>query len=180
MTASPDGISGVAAYIPADPGARRDDGPGRRVTHLVLHITSGAARAQPVAEMFATPKARRSPPVSTSAHFIIGQDGTVLQSVRLDQVAYHAHFASGYSIGIEHCAREPRALGPTDPGLPLSEPQIEASVALVRELAGRYGIPLDRGHILGHSEADPSTNHTGCPGAVAGGFPWERWCPPSV
>jgi hypothetical protein len=37
---------------------------------------------------------------------------------------------------------------------------------LTRWLCDTYGIPCDRTHILGHSEAHPATTHTGCPNAV--------------
>jgi hypothetical protein len=50
-----------------------------------------------------------------------------------------------------------------------------ASARLVREIAGRYGIPLDRNHILGHGEVSRlsgyCTNHTD-PGS---GWDWGRF-----
>lgn len=153
--------------------------PGRRVSKIVLHVTDGHGSASDTADMFAQPGAK------TSAHFVVGQAGEIFQCVPLDDIAYHAHTANGYTIGIEHCARAPKELngrpGPYlhggDPGLPLSEAQIAASVKLVTWLCARYGLAQDRDHIQGHKEADPNTDHDDCPIGVAGGFPWARWCP---
>src|SRR4030095_3422617 len=64
----------------------------------------------------------------------------------------------GTSIGIEHVANT-KGLNPTPA-------QMCASAALVTWLCDTFGIPVDRTHILGHSEADTRTTHTGCPNAV--------------
>ncbi|MDE3097341.1 MAG: N-acetylmuramoyl-L-alanine amidase [Chloroflexota bacterium] len=160
----------LARWMPAGPRAFRKGALDRKVTKLVLHVTDGHGVAAGTAEMFASPMSR------TSAHLVVGQAGEIVQCVSLDDIAYHAHTANPYTVGIEHCARSPRELGPTDPGLPLSELQIAASVQLVEWLCDRYGLPLDRDHVQGHAEADPATDHTDCPTGVAGGWPWERWC----
>lgn len=159
----------IERWFPAASSAFRRGSPGRVVTKIVLHITDGHGIAEDTAEMFAIPGQR------ASAHFVVGQDGTTIQTVHLDDIAYHAHTANAYTVGIEHCARSPHELSTDDPGLPLSEPQIVASVRLVAWLCDRYGLPRDRAHIQGHAEADPTTTHTDCPTGVAGGFPWERW-----
>ena len=161
----------AAHWNPAARSAFRQGTPGRKVARVVLHITDGHENALPVAQMFATVGAR------TSAHFVIGQAGEIIQCVALDDIAYHAHAANGYSVGIEHCARSPGELGHDDPGLPLSEAQIAASVQLVAWLCQRYGLPQDRAHVQGHKEADLATDHDDCPTGVAGGWPWERWTP---
>ena len=163
----------LAKWQPAASSAFRKGTPDRAVDLIVCHITSGHAAAEGTASMFATAGCR------TSAHFVIGQDGTILQCVGLDDVAQHAHDANGHSVGIEHCAREPREFGPTDAGMALTDPQIAASVALVEWLCDRYGLPLDRAHVKGHAEADPKTTHAGCPEAVYLGWPWERWIAPA-
>ncbi len=160
----------AAKWMPAASSAYRVQ-PGRKVTKLILHITDGRGSAENTAAMFATPGQR------TSAHFVIGNDGVIVQAVRLADVAYHAHTANSYSIGIEHSARSPHELSLNDPGLPLSEIQIVQSVELVRWLCRRFGLPMDRAHVQGHAEADPNTDHSDCPVGVAGGWPWGRWCP---
>lgn len=110
--------------------------------------------------------------VSTSAHYVVGQDGEVIQMVRHAEIAHHASSANGDSIGIEHNARTPRAFARDDAGLFPTEEQYRASARLVCWLAREFGIPKDRTHILGHAEADPGTSHTACPAAV---WDWDRY-----
>jgi len=97
-----------------------------------------------------------------SAHYLVGRDGTVVQMVREADTAWHAgtcplgsdsekcewpqsRVLNANSIGIEHAGHT------GDPDYP-TEAMYRASAALVRRLAMTYGIPLDRQHIVGHSE----------------------------
>lgn len=162
-----------AQWLPAHPSRVRVGTPGRKVTLIVDHITSGHPEALGTAQMFA--RAPVPPEEPSSAHFVIGQAGEVIQCVALDDIAKHAHDCNGHSIGIEHSAREPGEFGHNDAGLPLSPAQIEASVALHLWLCARLQLPRDAAAIQGHAAADPKTTHKGCPTAVAGGWPWERW-----
>jgi N-acetyl-anhydromuramyl-L-alanine amidase AmpD len=139
------------------------------IAQVICHVTDGQERAEPVAEMWQQFKH------FSSAHFVIGQDGLVIQAVDLGDVAWHAHDANALSVGIEHCARTPGERGKADPGLALSEPQLQASAVLVAWLCRMAGLPIDRAHILGHAEADPKTTHTGCPTSVLGGWPWDDY-----
>jgi N-acetyl-anhydromuramyl-L-alanine amidase AmpD len=127
---------------------------------VVIHITDGGSSIEGPLSWF------QNPASGVSAHYIVGQNGEVVQMVRDRDIAWHANSANGDSIGIEHCARAPNAQGPTDPGLMPTPLQYAASGALVRWLCEQYGIPMDRDHILGHSEADTRTSRRGCPNAV--------------
>ena len=61
---------------------------------------------------------------------------------------------NGYSIGIEHEG---------DGTHELTDLQRAASIALIRDIAARHGIPIDRTHVVGHHEIfAPKT----CPGAI--------------
>ena len=143
--------------IPADPSNYRRGAAHRPIDLIVIHCTDGHADALPVAQMW------RTPHHGSSAHFVIGQDGTIVQAVGLDDIAWHAHAANGTSIGIEHCARTPGELGAGDAGLAPSIAQLEASAALCAWLCQVRSIPVDRAHIMGHAEADRATTHTDCP-----------------
>jgi N-acetyl-anhydromuramyl-L-alanine amidase AmpD len=161
-----------ALWVPADPTNYRAAGRpiGAEYDLIVIHCTDGRSRAQPVAEMWQE-KNRGS-----SAHFVIGQDGTVIQCVALTSIAWHAHDANGRSVGIEHCARTPGELGHDDPGLPPSEALYAASARLVAWLLRRVG--LDgvgnlRTVVRGHAEADPKTTHTECP--LGCGWDWDSY-----
>ncbi|MFI2225838.1 N-acetylmuramoyl-L-alanine amidase [Streptomyces fradiae] len=84
-----------------------------------------------------------------SAHYMVrASDGLVTQMVENKNEAWHAgnKTLNMHSIGIEH---EGYAI---KEGSWYTEPQYESSAALVKYLAGRYGIPLDREHIIGHDE----------------------------
>ena len=107
-----------------------------------------------------------------SAHYAVGQDGEVIQMVRNGDIAYHASSANSDSIGIEHGARTPGAFGKNDAGLFPTDVQYRESARLVCWLASCFGIPKDRAHILGHSEADTKTTHTQCPNAV---WDWDMF-----
>jgi N-acetyl-anhydromuramyl-L-alanine amidase AmpD/V8-like Glu-specific endopeptidase len=143
----------ASRFAPADAGNfRAVTGTPRTIDRVVIHITDGGANINGTIGWFQNPAAK------VSAHYVIGQDGEVVQMVRHEDVAWHARSANGTSIGIEHVANT-RGLNPTPA-------QMCASAALVTWLCDQYGIAADRTHILGHSEADPATTHTGCPNAV--------------
>ena len=146
-----------AASFSARPG-------GRTINRVVIHITDGGARIDGPISWFQNPESR------VSAHYIVGQDGEVVQMVRDNDIAWHANSANGDSIGIEHCARAPRP--GSDAGIFPTPVQYEASAALVSWLCEQYAIPMDREHILGHSEADPHTSHAACPNSV---WDWDYY-----
>jgi len=132
-------------------------------TNIVIHITHGHEHAQPVAEMW------QEPNHGSSAHFVVGQDGTVLQAVRLKDVAWHAHAVNAYSVGSEHCARTPGSLNAADPGLPPSDELYAASAKLVAYLCNQMQLAPDRVTIQVHAEIDKETTHADCPT----GAPWD-------
>jgi uncharacterized protein YycO len=130
----------------------------RTISRVVIHITDGGSNINGTIGWFQNPVNADGTPRRVSAHYVVGRDGEVVQMVEHANVAWHASSANGDSIGIEHCANT-RGLNPTPA-------QYCGSAALVRWLCDTYGIPIDRDHVLGHSEADPRTTHTGCPNAV--------------
>lgn len=136
---------------------------------IVIHITDGHAKASGTAEMFATPKLERKPPVATSAHFVVGQAGEIVQCVRLKDVAYHCPGLNTAGVGVEHCARSPKEWNSKDPGMPPTADQYVASARLVAWLLRGAGLPCSRDVVLGHNEADPETTHKDCPS----GAPWD-------
>ena len=134
----------------------------RAIRRVVIHITDGGRSIEGPISWFRNPVKEDGTPVPVSAHYVVGLDGEVVQMVRHEDVAYHAGSANGDSIGIEHCARPER---PGRPGIDPTAVQYAASAALVRWICEENGIPMDRDHVLGHSEA-ASTSHTGCPNSV--------------
>lgn len=135
---------------------------------VIIHITSGRADPMGPARMW------QEPWHGTSAHFVVGQDGTVIQCVPLKFAAQHAHSCNPYAVGIEHCAREPKELSASDPGLPPSDALYRASAKLVAYLLKAAGLPVTRQFVKGHAEADNRTTHTGCPDSV---WQWDIYMP---
>src|SRR5215210_506784 len=103
-----------------------------------------------------------------SAHYLVGLDGRVVQFVDEEDGAIHAgggpeELAARFptpdpnlhTIGIEF----------EDGGAPLTiqrpAAQYAAGARIVESAAERWGIPLDREHVIGHRELNPSKD---CPG----------------
>ncbi|MFD2007283.1 N-acetylmuramoyl-L-alanine amidase [Streptomyces narbonensis] len=84
-----------------------------------------------------------------SAHYIVRADGRVTQMVETKNEAFHAgnKTVNMHSVGIEHEGYAIKG----DAGW-YTEPEYESSAALVKYLAAKFSIPLDREHIIGHDE----------------------------
>jgi N-acetyl-anhydromuramyl-L-alanine amidase AmpD len=124
---------------------------------VVIHVTQGS---------FASAvKAFRNPDHQAAAHYIVRQDGQVTQMIRELDVAFHAgnREYNERSVGIEHEGFVDRASSFTDA-------MYAASARLTAGICGRYGIPVDRKHIIGHVEV-PGTDHTD-PGPY---WDWDRY-----
>jgi N-acetyl-anhydromuramyl-L-alanine amidase AmpD len=142
---------GASRFISAAPGNYKRCA-ARKISRIVLHITDGGPNISGTIAWFCNPAAK------VSAHYIVGQDGAVVQMVRHRDVAWHAGKANGDSIGIEH-------VGNTR-GLAITELEYRASADLVRWLCATLVIPIDRLHIIGHCEVDKATTHKGCPNSI--------------
>lgn len=119
-----------------------------------------------------------NPESNVSAHYLISQEGEVTQMVRDQEAAWHAGYKSGtpppvfrdtnpnfVSIGIE-C--EDRTAEDTNFW---TQKQLNTLVDLCKILVKQYNIPLDREHIVGHSQINP-TGKPNCPGSH---FPWDEF-----
>lgn len=120
-----------------------------RINSVVIHDTEGTL--QEVLDAF------RNPQFYVSSHYVIDADGTIYQMVQNKNVAWHAGnwWFNMHSIGIEHVGHA--AHGHTE----YTPAMYAASAKLVKWLAGKYGFPLDRQHVLGHDNV---------PGTSAGGI----------
>jgi len=104
-------------------------------------------------------------PTYVSWHYSVrSTDGLIAQHVPTKDVAWHAGnwYVNMHSIGIEHEGFAPS--GATW----YSEPMYRNSAKLVKYLADKYDIPLDRGHILGHDQV---------PGITPAGVAGMHWDP---
>jgi N-acetyl-anhydromuramyl-L-alanine amidase AmpD len=96
-----------------------------------------------------------------SAHFVVSRRGQIVQLVPVTDVAWHSgnSWWNLHSIGIEHEGWAGRRA--------YTESEYRASAKLVAYLAHRWGIPLDRDHIIGHAEV-PNPFHAGRFGGSGG------------
>jgi N-acetyl-anhydromuramyl-L-alanine amidase AmpD len=120
---------------------------GLDVRYIVIHDVEGSYAS--AIQVF------QDSTYGASAHYVVrSSDGHIAQMVETKNVAWHAGnwYVNGHAIGIEH---EGFAIaGATW----YSENMYQASAALVRYLAARYGIPLDRAHIVGHDDVPGPTS----------------------
>jgi thiamine-phosphate pyrophosphorylase len=120
----------------------------RPISSLVLHYT-GMPTAESALALLCNPRAE------VSAHYVVNEDGGVLQLVPESRRAWHAGIScwagetdmNSASIGIEIVHP-----GHDDPR-PYSAAQIEATAALTRDICRRHAIPPER--VLAHSDIAP-------------------------
>jgi len=119
----------------------------QKIDHIVIHDTEGS---------YATTLRLVQDPTYVSWQYTLrSADGHVAQHVKAEDVAWQAGnwYINSKSIGLEH-------EGFAANGAWYTEAMYRSSAKLVRYLADKYGIPLDRQHILGHDNVPgtiPST-----------------------
>lgn len=133
---------------------------GQVPTGIVIHTTDGT--------LVATVRWFADPDSGVSAHYLVGWDGSVYQFVDESDAASHAgrvvnpttplvrdEDPNMYTIGIEFEDRgKPR-------GHERPAELYRAGARLIRGVAHRWGIPLDRDHLVGHREIRSDKD---CPG----------------
>jgi N-acetylmuramoyl-L-alanine amidase len=130
---------------------------------IVLHYT-GLADGEAALELLCSAQSE------LSAHYVVMEDGQLVQCVAEARRAWHAGASmwagkadlNSCSIGIE-VANPGHDFGYPD----FTAPQIEAVIALCRDLMARHHIPPDR--VLAHSDVAPTRKKD--PGEK---FPWRQ------
>ncbi|MFF5497832.1 N-acetylmuramoyl-L-alanine amidase [Streptomyces aquilus] len=104
-----------------------------------------------------------NPTNSAATHYVMSSTGAVTQMVPTKDIAFHAgnYSTNLHSIGIEHEGYAAHGAAW------YTEAQYQATADLVKYLAGRFGIPLDRQHIVGHD------NVAGPNSALVSGMHWD-------
>jgi hypothetical protein len=142
----------------SDANWRRADRPeDYSIDMVIVHVTQGSFEG--------AVRAFQDPGHQAAAHYVVGQDGRITQMIRELDVAYHAgnRAYNERSVGIEHAGFVDR---PQD----FTDAMYAASARLTAGICARYGIPVDRKHIIGHVEV-PGTDHTD-PGPH---WDWDRY-----
>lgn len=130
---------------------------------IVIHIAEGLRDSVTVTF--------KDPAVQKSAHFLVCQNGDVLQYVSTKDTAFGNGIVvnpvsekvlgalpqnpNEYTVSIEH-----EGFATTD----ISETMYSTTVNLVKYLHDRWAIPLDRTHIIRHNEIEASKT---CPGRIS-------------
>lgn len=146
---------------------------GTTIDRIVIHITDAPTTSSTVNTFTAAG-------AQASAHYLVGQDGEIVQFVNEADTAWHAKGANRRSIGIEHvaikqggaCYPKPGGGQQCYPYTPPTDTQYCESAALVTYLCDKYGLTPDRTTIIGHREADPNTSHGSCPD---GAWDWDHF-----
>ncbi|GGP98302.1 amidase [Streptomyces griseomycini] len=132
------------------------------IRYIVVHDTEGAWEG--VLDMV------QDPTYVSWQYSLRSTDGHIAQHVRAKDVAWHAGnwYVNAGSIGLEHegFLAEPDAW--------YTEAMYRSSARLVKYLARKYGIPLDRQHVLGHDTVPGPTSGT-IPGMHTDPGPYWDW-----
>jgi N-acetylmuramoyl-L-alanine amidase len=133
------------------------------VTMLVLHYTGMQDAASAIARL--TDAAAK-----VSAHYLIAEDGQIVQMVEEDKRAWHA--GRSYWRGMTDINSASIGIEIVNPGhewgyRPFPEAQIDALIPLVSRIVNTHKIT--RGNVVGHSDVAPARKDD--PGEL---FPWHR------
>lgn len=118
------------------------------VKYIIIHDTEGSWDT--------TLKLVQDPTYVSWQYTLRSSDGHIAQHVPLKDVAWHAGnwYVNAKSVGLEHEGFL------ASPDAWYTEAMYRTSARLVRYLAQRYDIPLDRQHILGHDNVPGTTAAT--------------------
>ena len=117
----------------------------QRIKYIVIHYVGALGGAKANCQYYAGQY------IGASAHYFVGFDGEIWQSVEDADIAWHCG-ASSYkheacrnsnSIGIELCVRKKNtaSMGATDKDWYFEDATVESAVELTRYLMEKYGVP---------------------------------------
>ena len=135
---------------------------GNRVNGIVLHIMQGSLEG--TAAWFRNPKNK----YNTSAHYLFGRDGRVIQMVDESKAAHHAGNIYNPSENAKRMLKEKFWGGYINPNWHTigfecegvegtstdvwSEPMMDSLVTMTKEVAVRHEIQIDNVHVLDHQD----------------------------
>lgn len=115
------------------------------IKYIVIHYIGGVSGAKNNAEYWA------SKYIGSSAHYIVGHEGEIYQSVQDIDIAWHCgadkykhkECRNANSIGIEMCVRKVNSknLVASDKDWYFEDATVDATVELTKELMKKYDIP---------------------------------------
>jgi hypothetical protein len=135
--------------------ADRTGSGGPKLRYIVIHDTEGTYDGSVALA--------QDPTYLAWNYTIRSSDGHIAQHLNPKDVGWHAGnwYVNMHSIGVEH-------EGKAGTGAWFTEAMYENSATLVKYLAKKYAIPLDRAHIIGHDQV---------PGILPGATASVHWDP---
>ena len=122
---------------------------------IVLHFTaSGAGSYAGVHALFDSNARNGGELPGVCAHYVVDQDGTIYQQVKLKRMCRHAIGVNDRAIGIEMIQSTGRSSHWADQQILHRKPQIRSVLHLVRWLQARFDIA--KRNVIGHSMVNDS------------------------
>ena len=121
-----------------------------RIKYIVIHYVGALGGAEANCKYYA------SKYIGASAHYFVGFDGEIWQSVPDEDIAWHCG-ASSYkhaecrnanSIGIELCVRNKGSQASTSKDWYFEDATVKAAIELTKYLMQKYGVPAS--HVIRH------------------------------
>lgn len=142
-----------------------------RIKYIVIHYTGSVGAAESNARYFAN--ADRG----ASAHYFVGYDGEIWQSVEDKDIAWHCgsknykhdKCRNANSIGIEMCTKTTGSTRVADENWFFEDATVDAAVELTKELMKKYGVPKE--NILRHYDVTGKT----CPAPYVFNSGKHKW-----
>ena len=126
-------------------------GTADRIKYIVIHYVGALGGAEANCKYYA------SQYIGASAHYYVGFDGEIWQSVEDQNIAWHCGTKSGYkhpecrnanSLGIELCVRNKGSQADTSRDWYFEDVTVQKAVELTKELMAKYNVPAD--HVIRH------------------------------
>jgi len=122
--------------------AGKSDGPRPATWGVIVHATRGS---RPIGDEYQATINWFMNPAGPCAHIVIAADGRVTQFEPFDVRTWHAlDPANIYYLGVE-------LEGPSLDYV-YTDAQYHVLASWIRDMAATFGFPIDRAHIIGHSE----------------------------
>lgn len=148
-------------------------GDASRIRYIVIHYTGGFGTAEQNCRYFAGGDRK------ASAHYFVGYDGEIWQSVEDENIAWHCgakkyvhpECRNSNSLGIELCAskKNRESKEPGDKDWYFEDATVETAVELTRYLMDKYGVPASR--VLRHYDVTGKT----CPAPFVHNTTQHTW-----
>jgi N-acetyl-anhydromuramyl-L-alanine amidase AmpD len=160
LCAAAPGAATLRVLVRDTPNKTESNRTAKTIDRIVIHDTEG--------RFIGSVRFLQRSRTRGSAHFVVSRQGQIVQLVPVGDVAWHAgnSWWNLHGIGIEHEGWAGRGR--------YTVAQYRASAQLVAYLAHRWGVPLDRRHIVGHNEV-PNPQHPGRFGGASGHTDPGRW-----